>query len=218
MKVKKILKILGLFLFILLICLLIYVMRNYVIITDLQNKVVKYSNSTNYHIKEKTVDNGITTSEMNYYKKNNNQVVFMQRNFDNLKMSIYDNGVKINTFVEISDSKTAHLDCSEFEPIYIYNNLETDSKSQVFLESITAQIKSVNYNGKECYCIKGFMPSDSLTGIEAELFIDKETGLLIKMIEEETGLITEREYEFDKVEDSIFEEPDINLYSVQNDK
>lgn len=148
MSKKKMLKIVGIILLVIIAIVLIHTTRNYIIIKDLQNKVANYSNSENYHIKATTVSDSGTTSEMNYYKKNKNQVVFMERNVEHLKMSIYDNGETINTYLDTLDSKTALLDCSEFEPINLYNNLETDNKLQTFLGSITSKIKSVNYNRK----------------------------------------------------------------------
>ncbi len=72
----------------------------------------------------------------------------MERNVEDLKMSIYDNGETINTYLDTLDSKTVLLDCSEFETINLYNNLETDNKLQTFLGSITSKIKAVNYNRK----------------------------------------------------------------------
>lgn len=48
---KKVLKIALIVVAILLIILVINTIRNYVIVTDLQNKIAEYSNSTNYHIK-----------------------------------------------------------------------------------------------------------------------------------------------------------------------
>lgn len=81
------------------------------------------------------------------------------------------------------------------------------------MSCITSNIKSVNYNGKDCYIIKGFMSSTSLISEGAKIYIDKETGLLVKTTE--AGIVSEREYEFDKVEDNIFKEPDISQYTLK---
>ena len=53
-----------------------------------------------------------------------------------------------------------------------------------------------------------------LTGSDKnEVYLDKDTGLCMKMvIDSETY---EREYEFDNVSDDIFVEPDINQYTLQ---
>ncbi len=36
------------------------------------------------------------------------------------------------------------------------------------------------------------------------------------MIEQKIGVVTKREYDFNQVEDLIFEQPDINHYVIQN--
>ena len=57
------------------------------------------------------------------------------------------------------------------------------------------------------------MSSTSLTSEGAEIYIDKETGLFVKSTE--AGIVNEREYEFNMVEDSIFTEPDISEYKLK---
>ncbi len=61
--------------------------------------------------------------------------------------------------------------------------------------------------------IKEFMSSMSLTSEGAEIYIDKDTGLLVKIIE--AGIDSKREYEINTVDDSIFIEPDISEYKVK---
>lgn len=57
------------------------------------------------------------------------------------------------------------------------------------------------------------MSSTSLISESNQIYIDKETGLLVKTFE--TGIVNEREYEFDKVDDNIFKEPDISQYTIK---
>ena len=96
--------------------------------------------------------------------------------------------------------------------VNIYNFLETDSKWQTFLSSITAKIKSTECNGKQCYEVKGFLSTTSLTEKGSKVYIEKDTGLYVKAIGD--NMIMEREYEFDNVDDSIFVEPDVSQYSL----
>lgn len=215
MKIKKVLKIIGIIISILIILMLIHTIRNYIIITDLQSKISNYQNSKNYHIKSvANSEDGTTNTKMDYYRKNNKQAIFIERNTngETIKLSMYDNGERVDTFIETQDSKNAKLNSDDLMTVNIYNYLETDNKWQTFLGSITARIKSTNLNGKECYIVKGFLSSTSLTSEGAEIYIDKETGLFLKTTEVE--IITERDYEFDKVEDSIFTEPDISQYTL----
>ena len=213
--IKNVLKIALIVIAILLVILIIHTIRNYVIVTDLQNKIAEYNASTNYHIKSVSTENNGTIVKMDYYKKDDKQVVFMERKVNNeiTKISMYNNGERTDTFTETKDSKTAQLNSGTIMSVGIYNHLENDSKWQTMLGCISAKIKSVNYNGKECYIVKEFMSSTSLTSEGAEIYIDKETGLFVKSTE--AGIVNEREYEFNMVEDSIFTEPDISEYKLK---
>ena len=216
MKMKKILMVLGIIIAILVVIVLVHTIRNYMIITDLQNKISQYADSVNYYTKSiATVKDGTITME--YYRKDNNQVVFLERNLNDTinKIAMYNNGEKTDTFTQTPDTKIAQLNSGTIMSIGIYNHLETENNWQTFLGSMLASVKSTNYNGKDCYIIKGFMSSTSLTFEGAETYIEKDTGLFIKDIEGET--ITEKEYEFDNVDDSIFVEPDISQYTLKSD-
>lgn len=215
MKIKKVLKILGIIVVILIILLLIYTIRNYVIIRNLQNKFSQYSNSSNYYIKSVSTEKDGTIVTTEYYQKDNKQVLFLERNLngETSKISMYNNGERTDIFWENEENKTAQLDSGTTISMDIYNYLETDNNWQTFLGCLTSRIKSTNYNGKDCYLINGFMSSTSLTSEDAEIYIDKETGLFVKT--NESGIVNEREYEFDKVDDSIFEEPDISQYTIK---
>ena len=216
MKMRKILMVLGIIIAILVMIVLVHTIRNYRIITDLQNKISQYVDSVNYYIKSiATVKDGTITME--YYRKDNNQVVFLERDLNGTinKIAIYNDGEKTDTFTQTPDTKIAQLNSGTIMSIGIYNHLETENNWQTFLGSMLASVKSTNYNGKDCYIIKGFMSSTSLTFEGAETYIEKDTGLFIKDVEGET--ITEKEYEFNNVDDSIFVEPDISQYKIQED-
>lgn len=211
---KNVIKVALILIAIFIVILVINIIRNYVIITDLQNKGSQYKDITNYNIKISTNDNG-TIFKTDYYKKDNKQAIFMERNLNGeiVKISMYDNGERVDTFTEAKDTKIVQLDTGTIMSVNIYNQLETDSNWQTFLCCISSKIKSVNYNGKECYKIRNFMSSTSLTFEGAEIYIDKETGLVIKTTE--TGTVSEREYNFNEIEDSIFTEPDISQYTLK---
>ncbi len=212
---KKILKIIGVILLIVIAIFLIHTIRNYVIISDLQNKISKYANSTNYRTKSVTTENDDSVVTMEYYKKDNKEVVFLERMANNevTKISMYSNGERTDVFTETKDSKVAQLNSGTIMSLGIYNHLENDSKWQTILGCISAKIKSVDYKGKECYIVKEFMSSNSLISEGVETYIDKETGLFVKSID--AGIVNEREYEFNTVDDSIFTEPDISQYTLK---
>lgn len=215
MSKKKILKIIGIILLLVIVIFLIHTIRNYIIITDLQNKIAKYAGSTNYYTKSVATENEGTVVTIEYYKKDNREVIFLERNLNGeiSRMSMYNNGERTDTFWDNEENKIAQLDSGTIMGVNIYNFTETDNKWQAFLESIFANVKSTNYNGKECYIIKGFLSSFSLTSEDAETYIEKDTGLYLKRID--GNRTTERTYEFDKVDDSIFVEPDISQYTLK---
>ena len=129
------------------------------------------------------------------------------------KISMYNNGERTDTFWDNIENKIVELDSGTIMSVNIYNGLETDNRWQTFLGCITSNIKSVNYNGKECYSIRGFISSTSLNSEDTETYIEKDTGLLVKSTDRQT--LTEKEYKFDNVEDTIFIEPDISEYTLK---
>lgn len=215
MNKKKILKIIGIVLLIVIVIFLIHTIRNYLIITDLQNKVSQYQNSKNYAIKSVATESNGTTIDLQYYRKDEKEALFLERNAngDVSKISVYNNGERIDMFWENKENKIAQLGSGAIMSVNIYNLTETDNKWQTILGSIMANIKSADYNGKECYVIKGFLSTYSLNFEAGETYIDKETGLFVKTIEGERT--TERSYTFDNVEDNIFIEPDIGQYTLK---
>ncbi len=218
MSKKKILKIIGIVLLVIIIIFLIYTIRNYIIISNLQNKMSNYSNSTNYYTKSVTTESDASVVTMKYYKKNNKEVVFIERNLNGeiSKISMYNNGERKDTFWDNKDSKVAKLNSDGLMAVNIYNGIETDNKWQTFLGGMLASIKSTNCDGKECYRIKGFLSTTLLNTKESEVYIEKDTGLYLKRIDE--GITSEREYEFDNVDDSIFVEPDISQYTLKENE
>lgn len=216
MEKKKIFKIIGLILLAFIAIFLIHTIRNYIIITNLQNKIAKYSNNTNYYTETVTTENDGTIITMKYYKKDNKEALFLERNFNEeiSKVSMYNNGKRTDIFWEDKENKIAQLDSeTTIIGVNIYNFTETDNKWQTFLGSIFANIKSSTYNGKECYIIKGFLSTFSLVSEDTETYIEKDTGLYLKTVEGDRNV--ERKCEFDKVDDSIFAEPDISQYTLK---
>ena len=217
MKKKKIFKIILIILLVVIAIFLIHTIRNYIIITDLQDKIAKYSDSENYYIKSTSTTEEGTKVIMEYYKKDNRQVVFMERNQneENFKMAMYDNGERIDIFYENSEGKTCDInsDHTQLIQINLYNFLENDNKWQTFISSAIARVKPIKHNDKDCYAIKRFLSTTSLMDKNMEIIIDKETGLFVKSTE--TGNIVEREYKFNDVDDSIFVEPDISQYKIK---
>lgn len=214
-KGKKILRIVLLIIAILIVIVLVHTIRNYVIITNLQNKISQYSDSTNYHMKSVANEVNGTIVTMEYYRKDNREVVFLERNINGEKSNIamYNNGERTDIFTVTADSKIAQLDSGTILSVNIYNQLETENNWQTFIESLLVKIRKTSCNDRECYEINGSASPMSLISEGEKIFVDKDTGLLTKTVMND--IVSEREYEFNNVQDSIFVEPDISQYTLK---
>ena len=217
MKIKKGLKIIGIIILIIIVLILIHTIRNTIIISNLQNKVEKYSNSNNYHIKATMHISESITMNINQYQKNEKQLLVLERivNDEKIKMSYYNIGSRIDMFLETKDEKIVELGkVNEILGLSSTTPLQTDNLWQTILYSLPARITTVKVNDYECYSINNFLSPYNLLGKnKTEYDIEKETGLVRKIVLDEQ--ITTREYEFENVDDSIFVEPDISQYTLK---
>ena len=153
---------------------------------------------------------------MNYYRKENRQVTFMERKTDAevINVAMYDNGERVDVFTDNGTAKTVRINAgNSVMHIEIINYFHTDNDLQTFFMSILARIKKENFNQKECYVVKNWLSPELLYDKNRnEIYIEKDTGLCIKSIMGES--VVEREYEFDNVNESIFVEPDIGEYKL----
>lgn len=216
MNKKKFFKTIGILVFIIVILMLLYVIRNTIIVTKLQKNIKEYTSKTNFSIKVTNLTSEISKMTVNYYKKDNKEAVILERNVDgnSVKMSFYNNGERRDLFIETNDKKTVQVNTkNELLGLNITDSLQTDNLWQTILYSSIARIKTENVNGKECYKVSNFYSPYWMYGENiTEFYIEKDTGLLIKTVMDDE--IAVREYSFDDVEDSAFVEPDIGLYTV----
>lgn len=216
MNKKKFFKTIGILVFIIVILMLLYVIRNTIIVTKLQKNIKEYTSKTNFSIKVTNLTSETSKMTVNYYKKDNKEAVILERNVDenSVKMSFYNNGERRDLFIETNDKKTVQVNTkNQLLGLNITDSLQTDNLWQTILYSSIARIKTENVNGKECYKVSNFYSPYWMYGENiTEFYIEKDTGLLIKtVIDDEVAV---REYSFDDVEDSAFVEPDIGLYTV----
>lgn len=216
MKAKKIIKIILLVLLIIVALFLINTFRKFIIIKNLQAKMSELTLSTNYHIESEAKEENGTIVTLNYYKKDNRQAMLMERNLngETKKISMYNNGERIDTFIETAEDKIVQLDTPSIMEVNLYNYLETENDWQTFLASMFVKVKKTEYKEKECYLITNFISTMYMHSYEyGEVYIEKDTGLFLKSVMD--GIVTERKYEFDNVDDSVFIEPDISQYTIR---
>ena len=144
---KRFFKIILLIIVVLLVLFLIHAIRNYVIITSLQNKVKPYTQSTNFHIKSVANEGDGTEITINMYQKENRQVIILERSKDGKvtnKISSYNNGERIDTFYESNESKIVKLNSANSISIEVVDYLKTDNKWQNFIYGIPTIIKTIS--------------------------------------------------------------------------
>ena len=204
---KKFLKILEIIVLVLIIIDIINTLRNYIIISKLQNKIADYSNSTNYHVKStSTITENNVHISIDYYKKDDKSLQVLQRQAENTAtIKRYGKGEKINTYIVTDENKTMYV---ESNSVFLYdkisNQLETTELYEKLLRSALSIIYSKKLDGKSCYVVTFF---------NTRLYVEKGTGLLVKNVM--PPQYYDYIYEFNNVDDSIFIEPDISEYTIQ---
>ncbi len=217
MKGKMVLKIILIIFTILVLGLLIFIFTKFAIIRGLLEKAENIS-SNNYHIEKTTEMKGGDVHFYNYYKKDGKSLFTIQVN-NQAKYSYYYNGERTNLYYE-EDGKlivepTIELsESSEFFKMDFTNAyFGTNSNFELLVFSLKADIKSENYNGKDCYVISFIHDS-----LKDETYIEKETGLCLKRViyelDTENSILKDGmpnleawKYEFDNVSDDILKEP-----------
>lgn len=212
---KKFVKILLIIIFILVILFAVHTIRNFIIIKELQENIKPYLSKTNFMTKFVTQYENNMVVTTYYYEKNGKQRLDMERNQNGeiIKMDMYNNDGTISAFTENGNEKTYTRDNPSMMSITLINIFETDNDWQTFIMGAMAIIRKVDYNGKEAYKVTNFVSPYTLASENGETtYIDKDTGLIVKFIQNNS--VVEREYEFDNVSDEVFIEPDISEYKL----
>lgn len=196
---------------------LVHTIRNHIIVSNIQNKASKYFSSTNRYIKE-TLSNdtlGIHTTAL--YVKDDKRVKFVERAMQGSvsRKSYYKKGNQLHDYIESRTVKVASISSvnpeitslAEQDIIPPFYYLPGKNIWDNILFDIQINIKTVEYDGKICYKI-----IRSIEPFEGEIYIEKETGLVLKTYNR--GSQTLYEYGVNNVDDSIFIEPEISEYKI----
>lgn len=219
MEKKKIIKIVLLVVFIILVIFLGIIIRRMIIISDISNKVSQYKNNNNHYEKIITDYNGESKTTSEYYCKGENAVMIVEtttkQSNEIKKLTQYFKGETSNSYFDVGTTKLAVLNSNGVpSKIEIWGIDYNNSLWNLFYLALITPINTIEYNGKECY----FLDSAELR----HSYIEKETGLVLKAIDgkskNEPSSISEYEYNFDNVDDSIFVEPDISEYTIQENQ
>lgn len=206
---KKVLNVVLTVVIIIVAIFLIYGFRNFSIIKSMQNKIAQYSDSENCHVHSVSTSNENTEVEIDYYRKGVKEALIATRTMEGKtsKISVYNNGKRVDTFIDNQDSKVAILASENNSSMEISNGLEYNSAWNAFWGGLTTRIGTEQVDDKNCYVVQ-------IAGSDTKTYIDSETGLVVKAISESTGTV-EKTYEFDNVEDDAFREPNIIDYELK---
>lgn len=214
---KKKGKILPIILIIVLIAILILLtitIRKIIIINDLNEKVIAQNSKTNIFMKSHS-----DSLEEEIYKKDN----VVKAIFDNKETQIKTTQITNNTTRLLYTESNSEKTLESYSDTTNYGNIIPNSVNTLgFLNSITFSISSNIYtdtfNGKECYVLinnknpNWFIPQECK---DLKIYIEKESGLPLKTIEvydngqEKT---TTYEYFFDVVTDDDVKPLDNSQY------
>lgn len=203
-KFNKKFKLLRNILLIIVVLFIIIAGRKTFILTNLENKAQELQNSQNYYIKIESYSEGKMTITEAYYKEEKSllEISMFSKGLGEVKQTLYksdeesfsliDNGETklLQKMGDISVNSISFTSNSFFENLYI---------------AITTNVDKVELNGKECYMIR-----DGNT----EKFIDANTGLDIKMIDNQNNRTVDYKYEYGVVKDTDVERPDTTGYTI----
>ncbi len=177
--------------------------RRFIIINDLSNKAMIAESKTNYYIK---LEFYLNRKFMIYEKYNKDEISLAIK-----KIYYIDNPNNVEEYINyISDKENLNLvknmqnkNLSTFDKDI---DLDVTNYTAIFHTlpeklycALTTNIQNVTLSGKKCYLLKIN---------NTERFIDAETGLIIKYIDNDKNKVTDYHYEFDTVTDEDVELPD----------
>ena len=198
------LKILRNILLFIIILFIIIVGRKTFILVNLSNKAQALENNQNFHAKTEFYEQGEMRIVEVYKKQDKILMTWTKYSQDKEKIK--------QTFYKSGEEKFSLIDNGETKILTKVGDVMANPisfTSKMFLvnlyTAITTNIDKVNLDGKECYIIR-----DGNT----EKFIDVETGIAIKEIDNENNITVDYTYEFETVKDSDVARPDTTGYTL----
>ena len=191
----------------------IYVLRNYIIISNIEKTSRQYSNKTNYIANVYSIQsNGINTVKS--YNKDGKYLSLIQTKVNNIddirKLTVYKGDNEGLGIIQADGKKIAILNNNVIGGVQVltFGMFGPESGLNILQKlclSIISRISTENCNNKETFFIG--MPDGW------KLWIDKENGTIVREIN--GGFVTERNYEFDIVKDTDIAKPDISDCEIQ---
>lgn len=225
---------------IILLIFIILTIRKTIILADINNKVSDLENNKkNIYIEVNVITNTYTAELKRYIKDNVDKMVIENTNQNGEKTKIIqitypnqrkvftekDNVKVMNVYDEVAPVRKAYIGDSDTSSYSAIVNLAyATSIPEQILNSILTTITTAEIDGKECYELSSKYNSNfiySQNGKEMKAYVEKETGLPVKIVEvinengQETKNITKYNYKFDSVTDEDIKEPNNSEYKAQ---
>lgn len=188
----------------------IYVIRNFIIISDIVNLSKKYVNKTNYISNVYSIqDNSVNIVKS--YNKDGKYLSLIQTKVNDIndtrKLTVYKSDNEGLAVIQTGDNKIAILNNNVIGGVQVvtFGSVADMNILQKLLFSTITRIDTEECNNKECYYIE---ISDGW-----KIWLDKENGTIVREIN--GGFVTERRYEFDVVKDEDIAKPDISDCEIQ---
>ena len=192
------------------ILFLVYVIRNFIILSNIINTSKEYSTKTNYIANLYSIQgNSVNISKS--YNKDGKYLSLIQTKVndinDSAKLTVYKSDNEGIAVIESKGEKFAILNNNIVGGIHVFTfeSIADMNILQKLLFSAITKISTEECNNKECYYIE--------ISSGWKVWIDKENGTIVREIN--GGFVTERRYEFDVVKDEDIVKPDISDCEIQ---
>lgn len=210
--------------------------RKIIIVTNLQKKSSEYIKSTeNFHRviysyskdyyqkteyfkmgeKQRVIQTKLTENGKEIWQAIGKEKIINKYGIEVYLVNIYK---EYNGYKEVVQNKELSMNA---EPQSPFSQFDIEGFGKMIIHSIQSSIKTVTYNGEECYYITNF---GDIGYIANGAYISKETGLPISIIayeyEDDNGKkgrtpASDYFYEFNTVTEEDFIEPDITEYKIR---
>ena len=203
-KYNKKLKILRNILLIIVVVFLIIVGRKTFILASLENKAQGYQNSQNYYMTLESYNEGKMTITETYHKEETSlvKITIYSKDLGEINQTLYKSGEESFSLIDNGETKVFQkMGDISIRPVAFTSN----SFFENLYMAITTSVDRIVLNGKECYIIR-----DGNT----EKFIDANTGLAIKMIDNQNNRTVDYKYDYGVVKDTDVERPDTTGYKT----
>lgn len=214
MKNKRVLKILLIIIFILIIAFAIYLLRNFIILSKIQENQSMLLQSNNYSfVREVYKCDGSNEIMECFYKDGKNKLILAHTDTGISSIQWYDENTKEIISIE-PDTNEALVTTSETVPWDFMPTFEIDN---MFKAIITSRISSGNINGIECYIVQN-------EGVIR--YISKTDGTILKTIDKRMSIkvngevydyvVEYKDWKINELTDEDLIKPDLSQYEVKN--